>query len=79
MPSNGTAATILLVDDDEYVRRFVRRILVDHGYQIIEATNGAEALAGCGKTPISSAICNSHYVELNGEAINSSWHQAKCV
>src|SRR5689334_12388458 len=39
-----TSATVLLVDDDEAVRGFVRRILQEQGYDIIEAGDGAEAL-----------------------------------
>jgi DNA-binding NtrC family response regulator len=37
-------ATILLVDDDESLRRLARYILADHGYHVIEASDGAEAL-----------------------------------
>jgi CheY-like chemotaxis protein len=44
MASAGNSATILLVDDDEAVRRFVERTLQQHGYHVIEASNGAEAL-----------------------------------
>jgi two-component system cell cycle sensor histidine kinase/response regulator CckA len=38
------SATVLLVDDDESVRGFVRRILVEQGYDILEAGDGAQAL-----------------------------------
>jgi two-component system cell cycle sensor histidine kinase/response regulator CckA len=44
MSSAGNPATILLVDDDEDLRRFVRRILIEHGFRVIEASDGAEAL-----------------------------------
>jgi CheY-like chemotaxis protein len=37
--------TILLVEDDESVRRLGRRILEGAGYRILEAADGAEALA----------------------------------
>jgi CheY-like chemotaxis protein len=33
-----------LVDDDEFLRRLVSSILVDHRYHVIEVGNGAEAL-----------------------------------
>jgi two-component system, cell cycle sensor histidine kinase and response regulator CckA len=40
-----TNATILLVDDDDGVRRFGSLVLRAHGYQVLEASDGAEALA----------------------------------
>ena len=44
MASTGNPATILLVDADESLRRFVRRILIEQGFHVIEASDGAEAL-----------------------------------
>jgi DNA-binding response OmpR family regulator len=44
MASVGTPATRLLVDDDEAIRGFVRRILQQQGFHVIEACDGAEAL-----------------------------------
>ena len=46
----GVAAaseTILLVEDDEAVRGVSRRILVQHGYTVLEASNGIDALRIC--------------------------------
>ena len=36
--------TILVVDDEETVRRFVERVLQDAGYQTATASGGAEAI-----------------------------------
>ena len=44
MEAVNTPATILLVDDDEAVRRFARGLLTEEGFHVIEASNGAEAL-----------------------------------
>jgi PAS domain S-box-containing protein len=41
----GGDETILLAEDEEAVRRFTRAILERHGYRVIEAASGADALA----------------------------------
>jgi PAS domain S-box-containing protein len=48
--------TILLVDDEEGVRKLVNAILQAHGYGVIEANNGQSALAAYEK--------NSHKIDL---------------
>ena len=35
---------ILIVEDDETIRSLFKQILVSNGYEVIEATNGEEAL-----------------------------------
>jgi PAS domain S-box-containing protein len=44
-PMAGTGATILLVEDEPPVRSTVRRLLERHGYQVLEASNGHDALS----------------------------------
>jgi two-component system, cell cycle sensor histidine kinase and response regulator CckA len=41
----GASETILLVEDEEMVRRAGRRILEKHGYRVLQAADGAEAMA----------------------------------
>jgi len=40
----GGSETILMVEDDDLVRELARQVLSDHGYTVIEAANGDEAL-----------------------------------
>ena len=53
MASRGE--TILLAEDEPGVRKYTRGILQRHGYTVVEATNGVEALA----------IARSHPVPIN--------------
>ncbi len=45
IPAAGSELRILVVDDDPYIRDVVAQLLEGEGYQIEEATNGAEALS----------------------------------
>jgi CheY-like chemotaxis protein len=44
-PVFGSGDTILLVEDEPSVRSTVRRLLERHGYQVLEAANGHDALS----------------------------------
>jgi two-component system, cell cycle sensor histidine kinase and response regulator CckA len=35
---------VLVVDDEPTIRRFARRVLTEHEFEVLEADNGAEAL-----------------------------------
>jgi len=45
MIETGGSETILLVEDQDYVRRSARRILERAGYRVVEAAYGDDALA----------------------------------
>src|SRR5262249_8963976 len=61
-------ATILLVDDDVSLRRFVRHILTKQAYRIVEASDGAEALdlANAHDGPIHLLLTDIIMPKLNG-------------
>lgn len=37
--------TVLLVEDDEHIRRIIRVLLMEHGYAVVDVATGTEALA----------------------------------
>jgi CheY-like chemotaxis protein len=43
----GRGETVLLVEDEEQVRHLTERILTDHGYSVIAACGGPEAIQTC--------------------------------
>lgn len=47
IPSSEGSETILLVEDEELVRKLSREILESCGYTIVEAANGVEAIEMC--------------------------------
>jgi CheY-like chemotaxis protein len=70
--SNGGTETILLVEDELAVRTFTRRILERHGYQVLEAAEGAEALNLWREHRASVALLLTDLVmpgELDGQAL----------
>ncbi len=68
MEAARISATILLVDDDEALRRFVGRLLREEGFHVIEASNGAEALeaASACRDPIHLLLTDLIMPKVNG-------------
>src|SRR5690606_639622 len=53
------APTVLVVDDDAAVRRLLRRVLCGRGFDVIEAANGAAALAAVSEQPVDVVLLDS--------------------
>ncbi|MEK7381802.1 MAG: response regulator [Elusimicrobiota bacterium] len=60
--------TILVVDDDAPVGLVMRRMLESHGYTVIEALGGTEALRLCGdvKTPLHLVLTDVVMAQMSG-------------
>jgi PAS domain S-box-containing protein len=66
--SPGGSETILVVEDEEMVRRLVCQILTSKGYRVLEAANGEEGLLVCKRQPFPIHIMVTDVVmpEMNG-------------
>jgi PAS domain S-box-containing protein len=71
--------TILLVEDDELVRRATRSVLHRHGYTVLDAQNGGEALLICeqAKEPISLLLSDMVMPRMNGAQLATRLKQLK--
>ena len=69
-PSSGSE-TILLVEDEQAVRSFARRALEQHGYSVLEAADGAQALllAAAHVTPIDLLVTDVTMPGLQGHQL----------
>jgi CheY-like chemotaxis protein len=63
--------TILLVEDDEIVRRLVNEILNNDGYRLLEAANGVAALSTCSQfqEPIHLLLTDVVMPEMSGREL----------
>ncbi|MEZ4587805.1 MAG: PAS domain-containing protein [Gemmatimonadales bacterium] len=64
-------ATILLVEDEDAVRRLTKRLLAADGYQVIEAVDGEDALAVAGRHdgPIDLVLTDLVMPRMNGREL----------
>ena len=51
VPPRREGVTILLAEDDSVMRRLTRKMLEDHGYEVLEAEDGKSALDVIGSNP----------------------------
>ncbi|MFL6240270.1 MAG: response regulator [Actinomycetes bacterium] len=70
---------ILLVDDDPALRQLTRSILdfalehVDH--EVLEATDGVDALEQCDRTTVSVMVLDMHMPKLDGHGVLAALQQ----
>ena len=60
---------ILIVDDEELVRNYVRRALASRGWEISVADNGAAALAMVAQKDFDAVVCDLKMLDMRGEEV----------
>ncbi len=67
-PARGGSERVLLVEDEHAVRQFLGRVLRRAGYDVLEATNGREALEICAAAdpPIDGVVTDVIMPEMGG-------------
>ncbi|MHB0997416.1 MAG: response regulator [Elusimicrobiales bacterium] len=68
---------VLVVDDEELVRNYVRRALASRGWEVIEARNGTEALSHTGRADLAAAICDLKMPDIRGEEVVKAFKTAR--
>ena len=63
------AKNILIVDDEDVVRNYVRRALASRGWEMSEANNGAAALAIVEQRDFDAVICDLKMPDMRGEEV----------
>jgi DNA-binding response OmpR family regulator len=60
---------ILIVDDEDLVRNYVRRALSSRGWEVSEASNGAAALEMVKAGDYAAVICDLKMPDMRGEEV----------
>jgi len=60
---------ILIVDDEDLVRNYVRRALSSRGWEVTEASNGLAALALVKAGEFDAVICDLKMPDMRGEEV----------
>jgi CheY-like chemotaxis protein len=64
--AEGGAETILLVEDQEEVRKFIATILGEYGYQVVQAQDAAQALRLCAAQPVDLLVTDVVMPKMSG-------------
>ncbi len=65
----GSQPTVLVIDDEPYIRRALRRVLERHGYRVEEAPGGEEALALVSAAPADIALVDLKMPGMSGHEL----------
>ncbi|MBI3207952.1 MAG: response regulator [Candidatus Solibacter usitatus] len=69
---------VLVVDDEESIRRLVARILSREGYEVVQVQNGAEALqAVAAVPPFDLMITDIHMPDIEGPALAAKFRETQ--
>jgi len=63
---NPRRKCILVVDDDQQFRRAMKRFLSEHGYYVVEAEDGEEAIRLCGRVSFSLILMDVRMPNVDG-------------
>jgi two-component system, cell cycle sensor histidine kinase and response regulator CckA len=70
-PGSRGGETILVVEDDEALRRVACRALRETGYRVLEARHGSEALEICAREePIDLVVTDMVMPEMSGDELD---------
>lgn len=67
--------SILIIDDNEQVRAFLRKVLEEAGYMVTEAPNGHEGLRQFQQTPTSLVITDLLMPDMDGLEVTMALHR----
>ncbi len=68
-PRETAAAKILVVDDEPQIRRFLRISLAAHGYDVVEAARGEDAVSKAAIEKIDLVILDLGLPDIDGHAV----------
>ena len=66
---------ILIIDDDEQIRAFLRRVLEAAGYMVTDAPNGQEGLRQFRQTPTALVITDLFMPDRDGLEVTMALHR----
>ncbi|MEZ4705798.1 MAG: response regulator transcription factor [Caldilineaceae bacterium] len=64
----STGSTVLVAEDDEHLRDFMQIVLDRHGYQVMTAKNGVEAVSKCLSGPVNLILLDLMMPGMDGYA-----------